>query len=823
MNTNGVSLRAYVSDPREEIVISGVSGRFPKARNMNELSHNLYNKINMVDDEELRWRHANPEIPRLSGKISDLDKFDANFFGIQSKQAQSMDPQCRALLEHAYEAVLDSGTSPKSLRGSKTGVFIGVSFSESEKIWFYEKDAQDGIGLSGNSRALLANRISFLLGLTGPSLICDTACSSSGFALDLAYNAIKSGECDSAFVGGANLLLHPFITLQFARLGVLNMTGYCSPFDESGFGYTRSETVGILFLQKKGVAKRNYGTLVYSRANCDGFKPEGIHYPSGNIQMKLLEEFYDDVKISPLDIDYIEAHCTGTTAGDPEECHAVSEFFCKDAKKPMLIGSVKSNLGHAEAASSLCSIAKIITTFENDKIPPNIHFHVPRKDIPSLHNGKLKVVDEVTEFKGSLICNSAFGFGGANSHSLFRKNPKGKINFGLPDDSIPRLVTWSGRTEDAVNEIFDTVANKPLDAEYISLLQHSQTQSLSANIYRGFGVYTNEGTSNAICAQRDIQHFGGLKRPMVWIYSGMGSQWCGMGAGLMKFPTFAESIEKSHKTLAEKGVNLKKIITSQDPTMFDSVLHSFIGNAAVQIALTDILKTLGLEPDFIIGHSVGELGCAYADGCFTAEEMILSAYSRGMASLETKVVRGSMAAVGMGYSQLKNILPDGVAIACHNSFESSTISGPSENIAKFVAELKGKGIFAKEVACSNIPYHSKYIADMGSNLLKRLSEVVKVPKKRSSKWISSSYPKSMWNLEKSQYSSADYHTNNLLSSVLFEEASVSLPKNAVCIEIAPHGLLQAIVKRSMVNAVHIPMTHRGHKSIDQFLLNALGK
>lgn len=482
-------------------------------------------------------------------------------------------------------------------------------------------------------------------------------------------------------------------------------------------------------------------------------------------------------------------------------------------------------MGHSEASSGVCSIAKVILTFENSKIPPNINYNAPRKEIAGLHNGNLKVVDEVHDFDGSLICVNSFGFGGANSHALFKGNTKVKKNFGIPEDDIPRLVVWSGRTEEAVLEIFDSVTKQPLDAEYVAILQSSQTESFPANIYKGYGIFTQstDNRSNATCLLSDVQHFGGLKRPLVFVYSGMGSQWAGMGTELMKIPIFESAIEKCHKVLYNKGVNLKEIITSKDSGMFDNILHSFVGIAAIQVGLTDVLKAIGLEPDYIIGHSVGELGCGYADGCFTAEEMVLCAYSRGMASLETKVVFGSMAAIGMGYQKLKTMIPDGIEIACHNSNESSTISGPADNIAAFVAELKSKGIFAKEVACSNIPYHSKYIAEFGPNLLKRLNEVIKEPKKRSSRWISSSYPKSMWDLEDSQYSSAGYHTNNLLSSVLFEEASALLPENSVCVEIAPHGLLQAILKRSMAKAVNIPLTQREHNRNDQVLLSAIGK
>lgn len=500
-------------------------------------------------------------------------------------------------------------------------------------------------------------------------------------------------------------------------------------------------------------------------------------------------------------------------------------MFCKDRKRPLLIGSIKSNLGHSEGSSGFCSISKVILTFENFKIPPNINFKTPRAEIPALHNGKFKVIDEPTDFNGQLICVNSFGFGGANSHGLFKANPKMKKNFGIPEDDVPRLVVWSGRTEEAVEEMINSVTCQPLDAEYVALLNNTQRESLSTNIYKGYGLFTQSSDvrSNATCLLRDIQHFGGLKRPVVWVYSGMGSQWAGMGAELMKVSIFEAAIEKCHKILLEKGLNLKEIITSRDPKMFDNILHSFVGIASVQIGLTDVLKAIGLVPDFIIGHSVGELGCAYCDGCLTAEEMILSAYSRGMASLETKVIHGSMAAVGMGYQKLKNIIPDDICIACHNSNESSTISGPSERVAKFVEELKAKGIFAKEVPCSNIPYHSKYIAEFGPNLLRRLNEVVKVPKKRSSKWISSSYPKSMWGMEQTQYSSAEYHTNNLLSSVLFEEASDLLPENAVCVEIAPHGLLQAILKRSMKQAIHISLTQRDHRNNDHVLMNSVGK
>lgn len=239
----------------------------------------------MINEHGSRWPHYHTEIPRRSGNIHDIDRFDAQFFGVNRKQAEIMDPQGRLLLERAYEAITDAGVNPKALRGSRTGVYIGACFAESEKTWFYERLSERGFGITGCSRAMLANRISYSLGLEGPSFLLDTACSSSMYALDAAFSAMRSGQCDAAIVGGANLLLNPNTTVQFARLGVLAPDGFCRPFDRDASGYVRAEAICAVFLQKASVARRVYATVVYSKTNCDGFKQQGITYPSGRIQV----------------------------------------------------------------------------------------------------------------------------------------------------------------------------------------------------------------------------------------------------------------------------------------------------------------------------------------------------------------------------------------------------------------------------------------------------------------------------------------------------------------------------------------------------------
>lgn len=581
----------------------------------------------------------------------------------------------------------------------------------------------------------------------------------------------------------------------------------------------------MLFLQKAKDAKRIYSSVLYSKVNCDGYKQEGITYPSGIMQQKLLSEFYNEVGIDPSQLAYVEAHSTGTVVGDPEECQALDNIFCKNRSKPLPVGSVKSNIGHSESTAGACSITKVLLAFETGFIAPNINFTKIRPGIASLEEGRLSVVTDVQKLEGKLIGVNAFGFGGANSHVLLRGNSKDKVNGGIPVDNLPRLVPWSGRTEESIYTVLNRLESQSLDAEYIGLLHNIQKEETPGYIFRGFGIFKkSEKVENGTdCLIKDVQHYNGLKKPVVWVFSGMGSQWNQMGTSLMEIPLFRSSIERSHKVLKRLGLDLISIITSTDMTTFDNILHSFVGIAAIQIAIVDIMRILEIPADYYVGHSVGELGCSYADDCFTAEQMILAAYSRGMASLETNKIVGSMAAVGLGYNKMKQKVPKSIDVACHNGPDSSTISGPAEDIARFVEQLKAEGIFAKEVQCSNIAYHSRYIADMGPKLLARLSKVIPKPKLRSTKWLSSSVPKSRWDLKECQYSSAEYHTNNLLSSVLFEEASSLIPSNALTIEIAPHGLLQAILKKSIPNGLHVSLTKRGHKDNITFFLTALGK
>lgn len=330
-------------------------------------------------------------LPERNGKLKTLGRFDAAFFGVNPKQAELMDPQQRILLEITHEAIVDAGFNPEELRGSRTGVYVGVSYSETGEIWNSNVDSLQGYGLTGCHRSMFPNRVTYTFDFKGPSFAIDTACSSSTYALAYAAADIRAGKCDAAIVAGASLCLLPANSLYFHRLSMLSPEGRCAAFDADGRGYVRSEAVVAVLLQRRRDCRRLYCTVRGARTNSDGHKAQGITYPIGAIQRQLAQETFEEARLRPQDVAYFEAHGTGTRAGDPEEINAIAALFCKNRTTPLLLGSVKSNMGHSEPAAGLCSIAKVVVAMEHGIIPGNLHYKTPAAEIPALSDGRIKV------------------------------------------------------------------------------------------------------------------------------------------------------------------------------------------------------------------------------------------------------------------------------------------------------------------------------------------------------------------------------------------------------------------------------------------------
>ncbi|XP_062142806.1 fatty acid synthase [Drosophila sulfurigaster albostrigata] len=803
----------------DEIAITGFSGRLPESSTIDEFKKNLFEGVDMVNDDPRRWERGLYGLPDRMGKIkqTDLENFDQQFFGVHQKQAECMDPLLRMMLELTHEAIIDAGLNPTDLRGSRTGVYIGVSTSETEQHWCCDPDRVNGYGLTGCARAMFANRISFTFDFKGPSYSIDTACSSSLYALEQAFSDMKEGKIDNALVAGAGLILKPTMSLQFKRLNMLSPDGSCKAFDESGNGYVRSDGCVVLLLQRTSAAKRVYASILNVRTNTDGYKEQGITYPIGSMQNRLIRETYEEIGLNPNEVVYVEAHGTGTKVGDPQEVNSITDFFCKNRTTPLLIGSVKSNMGHSEPASGVCSVAKILIAMEEGVIPANLHYNKPNPDLYGLLDGRLKVVDKNLPWNGGIIGLNSFGFGGANAHVILKSNPKPKTV--TPLNSSPKLVVASGRTFEAVQTLLESTANHSNDDEYLQLINDIHSKPIPLHYFRGYSVVSNKGS-----LQREVLDFSDEKRPVWYIYSGMGSQWASMAKDLMQIDVFSKTIQRCADVLKPEGIDLIDVLTRSTDKSFENILNSFISIAAMQVALTDLLSSLNIHPDGIVGHSVGELGCAYADGCFTPEQTVLAAYWRGKSILDTQLPKGKMAAVGLSWDEAHKRVPSDCFPVCHNSEDNCTISGPDASIEALVAKLNGQEIFAKAVNSSGYAFHSKYIADAGPKLRKSLEKIIPNAKNRTARWVSTSIPESAWGTPIAMQSSAAYHVNNLLSPVLFHEALQHVPKNAISIEIAPHGLLQAILKRALgPDATNLSLVKRGHENNVEFFLSNVGK
>ncbi|XP_061706554.1 fatty acid synthase-like [Cydia pomonella] len=799
----------------DDVILSGLSGRLPESDSIEEFARQLFAGVDMVTADDRRWTPGWYGLPDRSGKLKNLAHFDASFFGVHPKQAHFMDPQSRLLLEVTHEAMVDAGYNPVELRGSRSGVYVGLTRSESFGAWSGDKDKINSYIVTGCSSSMISNRVSYAFDLKGPSISMDTACSSAMNAMALAVNDIRSGRCDSAIVAGTNLCLDPASALNYHRLTMLSPDGRCAAFDDSGCGYVRSEAVVAVLLQRRRDARRVYCTVRGVGINNDGYKEQGITYPTGAMQRRLAQETFEDARLQPQDVVYVEAHGTGTKAGDPEEVNSIAELFCKDRRTPLLLGSVKSNMGHAEPASGLCSIAKLVIAMERGVIPANLHFKTPNKNIPAFRDGCIQVVDKNTEWHGGLVAVNSFGFGGSNAHMIL----EGGCGARPPPAAYPapRLLLASGRTAEAVECMLQLAVAHPCDAELHALIDAVHARAIPGHLHRGYAVLSPTSL------QLEVLESEAEPRPIWFMFSGMGSQWAGMARALLRVPVFAASIARTAAALEPHGVNLLHLITDAPGAAFENVINSGVSIVAVQVALVDVLRELGVRPDGIIGHSVGEVGCAYADECLSAEQAVMCALWRGRSIVDARLPPGAMAAVGLSWEDAVRRCPADVEPACHNSADSVTVSGPPASIEKFVAELTAEGIFARRVNSSGVAFHSSYVVGAAPQSLERLTQLIPAPKKRSARWLSSSVPPVHWESKLARMCDAAYFVNNLVSPVRFASVLAVVPARALLLEVAPHALLQAIVRRALPDALHVPLVRRDAPDSLVHLLAAVGK
>ncbi|KAB0791247.1 hypothetical protein PPYR_03047 [Photinus pyralis] len=694
-------------EEQDELVVSGMAGCFAESANIYEYRANLANKVDMVTCDGRRWVTNHPEIPKRSGKINFIEKFDSGFFGVHGAQAHSMDPLARMLLERTIEAVLDAGYHPEELKGTRTGVFVGMSESEADELLIGPNLTSPNFVGTGCTRSMHCSWISHILQLEGPSVSIDSACSSSLTAIEHAFAAIRLGKCDAAIVAAGHLCLKPKNTLEFSRLGVLNGDGRCKSFDEAANGYVRSEAVGTLFVQNLKAARRVYAKIINAKANCDGHKEQGISVPSGDEQKALLVALYRECGIQPSSVDFVEAHAPGTKVGDPVEISVIDSMFCTSRQRPLHVGSVKSNNGHTEGASGFCAVAKILLSMEADSFLPNINFS--KTNYEAFVAGRMAVATDVMpwpEDGTGLAAVNNFGFGGANAHVLLERHTKVKVNGGIPEDDLPRLVCFSGRTGEGVDAFIADLERRELDAEFVRLLHEIFSKPMDGHLHRGFAIVTKSAIM-----ERSRSYNGMKKAPLCLLFGGPNSTLLQHCQSLLKFPIGALTLKRIQ---AELNFSTPELTDFLDNGWNDSQADLVLGTVLSQLILAELLRCLKLDVAHVVGYSTGEIAAGYMTDSLSLEEAVALGFH----------LAESLRKFANNNENTPAILPNGLKNIEHPCKKSG--------LTEKVREKRSMNI--EEVGDNSIAL-VKNQQMLISNLKNSLKPLVRFPKKRSSKWI----------------------------------------------------------------------------------------
>ena len=678
---------------------------------------------------EDRWEQFTPPgaaasavvqgLNRWGGYLDDVSGFDADFFGISPREAELMDPQQRMLLEVAWEALDHAGIAPASLRGSSTGVFVGMSGNEYSHLTTKHLEKVDAYVSTGSALSIASNRLSYLLDLRGPSMTVDTACSSSLVAIHQATNSIASGEISTAIVGGVNLVLAPAISFTFDQAGALAPDGRCKSFSADADGIARAEGCGVVVLKRLADARRDGNHVLAvirgSAVNQDG-RSNGITAPNPAAQEALLRTAYSNTDIDPHSVDYVEAHGTGTLLGDPIEAGALGSVLGgvdRDATHPLLLGSAKSNFGHMEAAAGVVGFIKLVLSLYHDKIPPSLHFSAPNPHI-KFDEDHISVVTQPTDwprYAGVARAGvSAFGFGGTNAHIILEesgdRNRRGAGPMANEDEHVTTLV-FSGAQETRVRAAAAALAPwlESSAGKAVALRDVAHTLARTRVPGKVRGSVTARGRDALVIALRALAE--GLDAPnvvapesgmarardhgVVWVFSGYGSTWNGMGRKLLvEEPAFSAAIDELDALfIAEAGFSLREAITV-DQDLRDST-KAQIALFGMQIALAALWRAHGTEPSAVVGHSMGEIAAAVVAGALSPADGVKVIMHRSVL-MERENLRkvGGMAVLQASpeeFEAVKGQFP-GVEICVFGSPKAITIGGPTEPLQAAAEHFK---------------------------------------------------------------------------------------------------------------------------------------
>ncbi|XXU53311.1 type I polyketide synthase [Sorangium sp. So ce1078] len=824
-------LDAEVRARTEPIAIIGMACRFPGAATPEALWELLEQKRDAITEVPAsRWPVDPPEAEgaaerraaRWGAFLRDVDLFDARFFGITPREAKSMDPQQRLLLEVTWEALERAGQPPERLAGTRAGVFVGIVMTDYDRVCAAEDVAPDMYSITGTGHCFPPGRLSYVLGLQGPSMAVDTACSSSLVAAHLACQSLRAGESSLAVAGGVNLMLSPWLTQGLVASQALSVDGRCRTFDAQANGFVRGEGCGVIVLKRLSDAIADGDPVLAlirgSAVNQDG-RSTGLTAPSVLAQKALLRQALESAGVAASDIGYVEAHGTGTPLGDPVEMEALCDVLGKPREdgSTCVLGAVKTNIGHLEAAAGIAGVIKTVLALEREQIPANLHFKVLNPRI-SLDKTPFVIPVEPVPWRAGarrrLAGVSSFGMSGTNAHAVLEEAPRPPPDRDAGDGAAAEapdvVVPLSARSPGALAALarsYRAFLADPARAAAWSLGDVAYT----AAVRRGHHEHRLAAVARSreeLCelldaAAGDAERPGlargqaGAERPrVVFVFPGQGSQWPGMGRDLLASePVFREALGACDEAIRrEAGWSLLDELRADEGRsrlgQIDVVQPALF---AMGVALAALWRSWGVEPDAVVGHSMGEVAAAHVAGALGLDDAarVICRRSRLLRKVSG---RGAMAVVELPLGEAEEAIArrrDALSVAASNSPRSTVLAGAPEALDEVLAALSGRGVFCRRIKV-DVASHSPQVDPLRGELLEALREIAPGPSRIAMRSTVTGDPCDGEALD------AGYWARNMREPVLFGQAVERLLEGgrAIFVEMSPHPVLLPAIEEA---------------------------